>query len=50
MELMYKDLHITYLEMTDSVLNEGHLMGLIIKDFYQILIKINIFLILKNLY
>jgi hypothetical protein len=27
MELMYKDLHVTYLEMADSVLNEGSPLG-----------------------
>ena len=27
MELMYKDLHVTYLEMADSILNEGSPMG-----------------------
>ena len=44
MELMYKDLHVTYLEMADSVLKDGSPLGPNGTNFLHNLIKINIFM------
>ena len=48
MKLMYKDLHVIYLEMTDSVLNEGHPMGPYDKRFLSDINKDKNFLNFKD--
>ena len=48
MELIYKDLHVTYLEMTDNVLNESHPKGSYNKRFLSDINKDKYFLNFKD--